>query len=212
LQFTLRDLSPLPFAGPLASGRICCHRLSWDLLPSPFVGFAAIAFGGICCNRVLQDLLCAEGLLAVAFAGRVAFCRTGCGCASQGSLPVAGLIVTPQRGVCRSCVLQGSLRVCPTCCKDSLHGASSQAAGFASRTDGRTLPPPEALTGFSPLSPLQIRTQRRRRLPRAGAAGREALRGARDAERQVALQRLPLAPGRRHRGAAGHGRPQQGRG
>lgn len=53
LQLLMQDLLPLPFAGFVASGRICCNRLLWDLLQLPFAGFVVIVFCRICC--ILKD-------------------------------------------------------------------------------------------------------------------------------------------------------------
>lgn len=148
-------------------------------------GLTAIVFCRIHC--VLHDLL------QLKIAGFVAYCRIYCDCILQDLLQLH---------------FSGFIAFCTTCCnctlQDSLHIASFLVCGRICITCGCThavlfqqCPPPGALTGLSFLPP-QICTQRCRRLPRAGDAGREALRGARDAERQVALQRVPLAPGRRH--------------
>lgn len=70
LQLILWDLSPLPFAGFVASARICRNRLSQDLLQLPLTGFVVITF---CRTRCML-----QGLLQLHIAGFAAFRRTGC--------------------------------------------------------------------------------------------------------------------------------------
>lgn len=109
LQLILRDLLPLPFAGFVASGRICRNHLLRDL--------SQFAFCRICYNRRLQDLLRSEGPVAIAI-GRIC-CRIHCNCISRGLLsggePVAIAFCISQDSLqlqsCIRCILQDLLRL-----------------------------------------------------------------------------------------------------
>lgn len=125
LQLLLWDLSPLPFAGFVASARICRNRLSQDLLQLPLTGFLVITFCRTCCDCRLQDSLHGAGFIAAAHcrircvlknrlqlntAGFVAvqFCKLCCMLEDWVQLHISGLIAFGR--ACCNCTLQDFLQ------------------------------------------------------------------------------------------------------